>query len=163
MQAFTTRFAVSIQLYRPRRKTAHRTLQRLFLRFRPLNRPRYQTDTSGYNTTCATLEGITAPGRAPTIPDTTAMPGRCTGQHRPPIIIRYIRVQQCVPCYRSMPARRGFDASHARRLAIWHRVSNAEWSAGRPPPGGAVQRQGRGGRRGTINGYRRISFQAFAR
>lgn len=32
-----------------------------------------------------------------------------------------------------------------------------------PPPGGAVQRQGRGGRRGTTGGYRRISFRAFAR
>lgn len=35
--------------------------------------------------------------------------------------------------------------------------------ARRPPPGGAVQRQGRGGRRGIIDGYRRISFRAFAR
>lgn len=32
-----------------------------------------------------------------------------------------------------------------------------------PPPGGTVQQQGRGGRRGTIDGYRRISFRAFAR
>ena len=32
-----------------------------------------------------------------------------------------------------------------------------------PPPGGAVQQQERGGRRGTIGGYRRISFRAFAR
>ena len=55
------------------------------------DRPRYQTDTSGYNTTRATLEGIHAPGRAPPIPDTTATPGRCTGQHKPLIIIRYIR------------------------------------------------------------------------
>lgn len=31
------------------------------------------------------------------------------------------------------------------------------------PPGGAVQQQGRGGRRGTIGGSRRISFRAFAR
>lgn len=30
-------------------------------------------------------------------------------------------------------------------------------------PGGAVQRQERGGRRGTIGGYRRNSFRAFAR
>lgn len=40
----------------------------------------------------------------------------------------------------------------AQRLTVWH-----------PPPGGAVQQQGRGGRRGTIGGYRRISFRAFAR
>ena len=32
-----------------------------------------------------------------------------------------------------------------------------------PPPGGAIQQQERGGRRGTIGGYRRISFRAFAR
>lgn len=32
-----------------------------------------------------------------------------------------------------------------------------------PPPGGTVQQQGRGGRRGTIDGYRRSSFRAFAR
>lgn len=31
------------------------------------------------------------------------------------------------------------------------------------PPGGAVQQQGRGGRRGTIGGSRRIYFLAFAR
>lgn len=36
-------------------------------------------------------------------------------------------------------------------------------SAWHTPPGGAVQRQGYGGRRGTIDGYRRISFRAFAR
>ena len=31
------------------------------------------------------------------IPDITATPGRCTGQHRRPIIIRYISVRRCVP------------------------------------------------------------------
>lgn len=105
IQAFTARFTVSMQLYSQRHKTAHRALQRLFLRLCPLNRPRYQTDTNGYNTTRATLERIHAPGRAQPIPDTTATLGRCTGQHRPPIIIRYIRVQnmpvsagQCLPC-----------------------------------------------------------------
>lgn len=52
--------------------------------------------------------------------NTNAPPGRCTGQHSRPIIIRYIRVQGCsIP--QTMPA---------RRLAIWH-----------PPPGGAVQRR----------------------
>ena len=74
IQAFTTCFAVSMQLYRPRNKTAHKALQRLFLRLHPLNRPRYQTDTSGYNTTCDTLEGIPAPERAAPIPDTTVTP-----------------------------------------------------------------------------------------
>ena len=47
------------------------------------------------------------------------------------------------PCYGSMP-----DCATYRRPY---------------QPGGAVQRQGQGGRRGTIDGYRRISFRAFAR
>ena len=179
-QAFTARFAVLMQLYHPCHKTAHMALQWHFLRLRPFNRPRYQTDKSGYNTTCATLEGIHAPGRAQQIPDTTATPGRCTGQHRPHIIIRYIggqtmpaaagqllpsadRWQVLHPAHPLMgqrlrlsiwqgSARRGLDTSHARRLAVWHH-----------PPGGAAKRQERGGRRGTIGGSRRISFRAFAR
>ena len=98
-----------MQLYRPRRKTAHRALHGLFLRLHPLNRPRYQTDTSGYNTTCATLEGIHAPEAPPAYTRYHRHAGRCTGQHRPPIIIRYIRecsisqtmpaaAGQCLPC-----------------------------------------------------------------
>ena len=68
IQAFTARFAVSIQLYRPRHKTSHRALQGLFLQLHPFHRPRYQTDTRGYNTTCATLERITTPQRLQHIP-----------------------------------------------------------------------------------------------
>lgn len=89
-----------MQLYCPCHKTAHEALQRLFLRLHPFNRPRYQTDTSGYNTTCDTLEGIHAPGRAQPIPDTTATPEHRAAHHSRPIIIRYIRVRAC---YRSMP------------------------------------------------------------
>ena len=89
-----------MQLYHPRHKTAYRALQWLLLRLRPLSRPQYQTNTSGYNTTCATLEGIHAPGRTPQISNTTATPGRSAGQHRPLIIIRYIRGQ-------TMPAAAG--------------------------------------------------------
>ena len=103
IQAFTAWFAVSMQLYHQRHKTAHRALQGLFLRLHPLNRPQYQTDKSGYNTACDTLEGIHVLRRAQPIPDTTATPGRCTGQHRPPIIIRYIRGCSGAPCCRSMP------------------------------------------------------------
>lgn len=44
-------------------------------------------------------------------------------------------------------------------LRIWHRSA----VSAHPPPGRAVQQPGRGGRRGTIDGYRRISFRAFAR
>ena len=118
IQAFTARFVQSMQLYCPRHKTVHRTLHRIFLRFRPLNRPRYQTDKSGNNAACATLDGTHAPGRAQQIPDTTATPGRYTGQHRPSIIIMYIRGQ-------TMPETAG-SASPPVNLA---RVSPAEQSS----------------------------------
>ena len=143
-------------LYNPCPKTAHTALQWLFLRLCPLNRPQYQTDKSGYNTTCDTLEGIHAPGRTQPIPNTTATQGRCTGQHRPPIIIMYIRRQ-------TMQARRGLDAFHARRLAVWHRVSSQGAPAGTLYPAGQSSDRGAAARRGTIDGCRRISFRAFAR
>ena len=73
----------------------------------PLNRRRYKTDTSGYDTTCATLERITSPVRHTPIPDTSATQGRYTGQYSRPIIIRYIRER---PCYGSMPD----SATHRR-------------------------------------------------
>lgn len=97
IQAFTARFASSMQLYRQRHKTAHKALQVFFLLFDPFNRSRYQTDTSGYNATCSTLERITAPCASSVYPNTTATPGRCTAQRRPPIIIRYIMVQRRAP------------------------------------------------------------------
>ena len=108
--------------------------------------------------------------------------GRRTGQHSCPIIIRYIRGQtmpaaagQLLPCAgrwqvltRCQQYRPGAPAKEcsvstctgsARRLAIWNRSA----VRAHPLPGGAVQRQGHGWRRGTIDGYRRISFRAFAR
>lgn len=81
IQAFTARFAVSMQLYLPRHKTAHMALHGLFLRLCQLNRPRYQTNKTSHCTACGTLEGIHAPGRTPPIPNNTATPERCTGQH----------------------------------------------------------------------------------
>lgn len=69
IQAFTVAFVLSMQLYSQCRKTAHRALQWRFLRFVPFYCHKYQTDTSGYNTACATLERITAPGRAQPIPE----------------------------------------------------------------------------------------------
>lgn len=100
IQAFTARFVPSTQLYHQHHKTAHRALQWLFLLLYQLARPRYQTDTSGYNTACATLGRITAPQHLQHIPRYHRHAGRCTGQHSRPIIIRYIRAH---PCYRSMP------------------------------------------------------------
>lgn len=78
-----------------RHKTEHRALQWLFRRLCPLNSPRYQTDTSGYNTTCTTLERITAPQHLQRIPDTGRHAGRCAAQHSRPIIIRYISGHRC--------------------------------------------------------------------
>ena len=74
IQAFTTCFVLSMQLYRPRRKTAHTALQALFLKFAPFYYRRHKADTSGYNTTCATLERITAPQHLQHIPDTNDTP-----------------------------------------------------------------------------------------
>lgn len=137
-QAFTACFAVSMQLYRPRHKTAHGALQRLFLQLHLFNRPQYQTDTTSHCTACATLEGIHTPRRFAPIPDTTATHGRYTGQHSQPIIIMYIRGH-------TMPARR--------------RGSGQGGRSGTLHPAG----QSNGGRCGTIGGFRRSSFRAFAR
>ena len=71
---YSSLYSVYASVYRPRRKTAHGALQGRFLLFTPFYRRKYQTDTSGYNTTCATLERIHAPGRTQPIPDTTATP-----------------------------------------------------------------------------------------
>lgn len=77
-------------------------LQWLFLRFAKFYRHKYKTNTSGYNTTCSTLERIAAPQHLQRIPNTTATHGRCTAQRSRPIIIMYIRVQGCAavmdPC-----------------------------------------------------------------
>lgn len=100
IQAFTASFAPSMPTYRTCRKTAHRALQRLFLRFAPFNRPQYQADTSSYNTVCDTLGRITAPHCLQRIPGYHHHAGRCTAQHSRPIIIMYIRAR---PCYGSMP------------------------------------------------------------
>lgn len=79
-----------------------------------------------------------------------------------------------------MPARLGQLLPSADRWQVLHPVhllrgqpgglqsgtgqrSGRTGSARRPLPGGAVQQQGRGGRRGTIGGSRRNSFRAFAR
>ena len=73
------------------------------------------------------LSRSTAHDTRPTKADIMPSAGRCTGQHSRTIIIRYIKGQRFAPCYGSMPngaARQpggGLDASHARRLVIWHR------------------------------------------
>lgn len=155
IQAFTTRFVLSIQLYRTCRKTAHRALQRLFLRFAPFNRPQYQTGKSGYNAACATLEHITAPQHLQRIPKYKRHARTLYSSAQPPIIIMYIRAA-ARPCRGSMP-----DGAAYRRPRKPGGVSmlftpgglqsgtgqrsGRTWSAWHHPPGGAVQLQGRGG------------------
>lgn len=116
-------------IYHTRHKTAHRALQWLFLRLCPLKRTRYQTDTSGYNTACATLERLPAPGRTPTHTRYQRHVGTLCRQAQPPIIIRYIRAQrrapvmdpcQTVRILQTMPARRGNPAAGARRAVRNH-------------------------------------------
>lgn len=114
---------------------------------------------------------------------------------QPPIIIRYIRVQRCAPCYGSMPARRGqllpyadrwqvlihrqqyrpgapaegsafppvqgqpgggLDASHARRLAVWHRVS----SQGAPEQPGTLHPAGQSSNKGAVGGAEPLAATA---
>ena len=62
--------------------------------------------------------------------------------------------------YNKVYKRAGHASPAAGCLAPGQRSGRAVWH---PPPGGAVQQQRRGERRGTIGGSRRISFRAFAR
>lgn len=140
IQAFTARFVPSMQLYHTRRKTAHRALQGLFQLFVPFYRRKYQTDTSGYNTACATLERITAPQHLQRIPDTTATPDGCTGQHSHPIIIRYIKKQRRAPVMDPCQTVQHI-ADHASPAGSVPTVCGSLASAA---PGGAVQQQAGG-------------------
>ena len=154
-------FPCKCNLYHQCHKIAHKALQRRFLRLHRLNRPRYHTDTTSHCTTCDTLESIHASGRAQPIPDTTATPGRCTGQHRPPIIIRYIRGQ-------TMPDgaayRRPCQPGGVSMLPTSGTGSTVKgWQSGTLHRAGQSSGGERGGRRGTIGGFRRISFRAVAR
>lgn len=164
IQAFTARFAPSMQLHRPRHKTAHRALKGRFLQFTPFYRRRYHTGTSGYNTTCDTLEHIHAPGRLAAYTRYHRRSGRCTGQHSRPIIIMYIRAYPLLwiharRCSRSqtMPARRGQLLPCVDRWQVLHPAHLLRGQ--RLHPAG----QFNGGRRGTVDGYRSISFRASAR
>lgn len=88
------------------------------------------------------------------IPD--AAPGRYTGQRSRPIIIRYIKAHRLLWI-------------HARRRNIpqtMPRPAACDLALGQPGtlhPAGQSSSLERSGRRGTIGGYRRISFRAFAR
>ena len=140
IQASTASFVPSMQLYRPRHKTEHGALQTLFRRFDLFHRPRYQTDTSGYNTTCATLERITVPGRHPHIPYTTVTPRSCTGQHsHRPCKPGGVSVSTCTGSarrrFRCFPRPEAGAATGSAVMA--HRVSLAPSARRRSPAGGA--------------------------
>lgn len=169
IQAFTAAFLSSMQFMRPKRQNR---LQGFTVAFplicsipahaiqQPHKPPIHRLRSAGGHTVkCCTSTNTRYHRHA----------GRCTGQRSRPIIIRYTRAR---PCYESTPDGAadcrpcqpgGVSVStctgSARRLAIWHRSA----VSAHPPPGRAVQQPGRGGRRGTIDGYRRISFRAFAR
>lgn len=138
-------------IYRQRRKTAHIALQALFLRFATFHRHRYQTDTSGYNTACATLEHTTEPQHLQHIPKPAVTPDA---------------VQLSTAAYYNKVYKGATDRKTYKPGGLQSGTgqrSGRTWSTWHPPPGGAVQRQSRSGRRGTIDGSRRISFRAFAR
>ena len=91
--------------------------------------------------------------------------GRCTGQHSRPIIIRYIRAHRLLWIHarqcsisQTMQARRGQLLPPVDRWQVIHPAAPADGSASP-----LVRGQPGGGRRGTIGGYRRSSFRAFAR
>lgn len=84
---------------------------------------------------------------------------RCTGQRSRPIIIRYIRVQRCAPVIdpcqtvqhianHASPAMCRYFPRLAAGVLAWVSLALCFFLARR---------------RGTLDGYRRISFRAFAR
>lgn len=93
--------------------------------------------------------------------------GRCAGQHSRPIIIRYIRVQRCAPVMDPCQTVQRI-AGHASPAGsrYFPRPAVCSLAPGQPDklhPAGQSSSRKRGGRRGTIDGYRRTSFRAFAR
>ena len=137
-----------MQLYIPATKQ-HTGLYRRFSGYLP-----HFTDTIIYMcirldcTTCPTLERITAPQHLQHIQDTSTTPD--TVQVNAAAYYNKVYKGAAVRrYYRSMPD----SAAHRRPCK----------PGGLQSGSGAVQRHGRGGRRGTIDGYRRISFRAFAR
>lgn len=96
IQAFTAHSVPLMRLYHPRRKTAHRTLQGLFLLFVTLCRC-YVAGSSGYIVPPALRWSVSQRRSTSSVYQYHHNAGRCTTQRRPPIIIRYIRVQGCAP------------------------------------------------------------------
>ena len=164
-------------LYRPHRKAAHRALQALFQLFAVFfhccaavhpDIPHHLRHAGAYHSTAAPLP----------IPDTTATQDAVQASTAC-YYKRYIRVRPLLWLHarqssisQTMPARRGqrlhlYEVSPeaVSMLPTPGGLQSGTGSAvkAHPPPGGAVQQQGCGGRRGTIGGYRRSSFRAFSR
>ena len=131
-QAFTAAFITSMQLYSKRCKTAHRALQERFRLFTLFCR-RCVAGASAYTAPAATRWSVPQrPDALQHIPDTTVTPGRCTGQHRRPIIIRYIRGCS-IP--QTMLARRGLLPLCAGRWQVLTRCQ--QYRPGAPAEGSA--------------------------
>ena len=108
--------------------------------------------------------------------------GQCTALRNRPIIIMYIRAR---PCYGDPCQTAQHIAGHANPAGQflpsadrWQVLTHCQQYRPSAPAEGSAVRAGRsgtlhpagqssgrerGGRRGTIGGYRRISFRAFAR
>ena len=124
IQAFTVAFISYVQLYRPCHKTAHTALQALFQRFAPFCRRIYQTDTNGYNTTCAMLEHITVLQHLQRIPKTSATPDAVQVNTAAYYNKVYIRVR---PYYGSMPAGAAYRRLCQPGEAVQRRAARNHW------------------------------------
>nr|DAP77284.1 MAG TPA: hypothetical protein [Caudoviricetes sp.] len=69
----------------------------------PFHRLRYQTDTRGYNTTCATLERITAPQRLQHIPQIPPPRRTLYSSVQPPYYNKVYKGAAVRTCYGFMP------------------------------------------------------------
>ena len=130
-------------LYRPHHKTARRALQGCFLQLHPFHRPRYQTDTRGYNTTCATLERITTPQRLQHIPQIPTPRRTLYRPAQPPYYNKVYKAQRCAP--------------------VMDPCQTVQHIADQASPAEQSSSKSAAERRGTIGGLRRSSFRASAR
>ena len=135
-------------------------------------------------TSCKALEDIQASPAPPPIPDTTATPDAAQDRAAAYYNNIYRGGMPVRPCYGSMPGGAAYRRPCQRRRAASPPVQSQPGGVSiLLTPGGlqsgtgstvrvhkasfapstrrAVRRQGRGGRRGTINGCRRISFSGF--
>lgn len=156
----------------------HTSVYSVFCRVNAIIPPTPQNSAQGFTSAFPTI----APAQPPTIPDRHNKPlhhlrhagapasarTRSTDtryhyhagtQHRSVQTAYYNNVYKGAN-HASPAGSRCFPRPAAGCLAPGQRSGLTGWH---PPPGGEVQRQGQGGRCGTIDGFRRSSFRAFAR